>query len=147
MSVPAVAFPDTLYLVPSYSLRASTRFGGLGLVTMLWLAQVQATVHGISHLQATSGLRDHAVPHTALCQKCAAMAQVGVAATSSATAALIASDGHYAVNGHVSPNRRNFRPTLGTPQEIRRRPDASAVADPLQDSSNGLILPRRAHRS
>jgi hypothetical protein len=50
------------------------------LVAIFWIAQVQGTVHGISHLGRAASVSDRAtVPHAVLCVECAAFAQAGAA--------------------------------------------------------------------
>ncbi len=52
----------------------------LFLAAIFWMAQLQASVHGIGHLNAPVGVSDHAtVPHSVLCGECAAFAQAGAA--------------------------------------------------------------------
>lgn len=47
---------------------------------LLWVAQMQGVVHGISHLGGDqAGMRDIAAAHTLVCPDCAAYAQAGAA--------------------------------------------------------------------
>jgi hypothetical protein len=50
------------------------------LVAIFWIAQVQGTVHGISHVGGAPSVSDRATaPHIVLCVECAAFAQAGAA--------------------------------------------------------------------
>jgi hypothetical protein len=50
------------------------------LVAIFWIAQVQGTVHAISHLSTSAGVSDRAtVPHSLLCVECAGLSQAGAA--------------------------------------------------------------------
>jgi hypothetical protein len=50
------------------------------LVAIFWIAQLQGTVHGITHVGGAASVSDRAtVPHIALCVECAAFAQAGAA--------------------------------------------------------------------
>jgi hypothetical protein len=50
------------------------------LIAIFWIAQVQGTVHGISHVGGDPSVSDRATaPHIVLCVECAAFAQAGAA--------------------------------------------------------------------
>jgi len=50
------------------------------LAAIFWIAQVQGTVHAVSHLGGAGGVSDRAtVPHSVLCLECAAVSQAGAA--------------------------------------------------------------------
>jgi hypothetical protein len=61
------------------------------LVAIFWIAQVQATVHSIGHLNQAQGVSDRATaPHSVLCIECAAFAQAGAVPVAAPPAAAIA---------------------------------------------------------
>jgi hypothetical protein len=51
----------------------------VALTLLFWIAQIQGTMHGISHLGGDSRLHDRPVPHALVCSDCAAHAQAGAA--------------------------------------------------------------------
>jgi hypothetical protein len=62
------------------------------LAAIFWIAQVQGTVHGISHLGGPAGASDQGpVPHSIVCGECAALAQAGAAPILALPAAAFAS--------------------------------------------------------
>jgi hypothetical protein len=66
------------------------------LAAIFWIAQVQGTVHGISHLTGSADASDHvSAPHGVLCAECAAFAQAGAAPILALPAAgpVVAADG------------------------------------------------------
>jgi hypothetical protein len=60
-------------------MRPSAKLLSIALVALFWTAQIQATAHGIAHIQTGSGLQDQAPTHSLLCADCAAFAQAGAA--------------------------------------------------------------------
>ena len=58
-------------------MRPSARLLSITLVALFWTAQIQATAHGIAHIQAGSGLQDQAPTHSLLCAECAAFGYEG----------------------------------------------------------------------
>ena len=66
-------------------MRRSPIVRSLLLAALLWLAQMQGVVHGISHLGTPGGGRELVGgTHTVVCSDCAAYAQAGVAPLSTA---------------------------------------------------------------
>jgi hypothetical protein len=62
------------------------------LVAIFWIAQVQGTVHAISHLNTPVRVsNDAAFPHSLLCVECAGLAQAGAAPVLSLPATFVAS--------------------------------------------------------
>jgi hypothetical protein len=51
----------------------------IALTVFFWIAQVQGTLHGISHLGRDAGMHDRPVPHAVVCSDCAGYAQAGAA--------------------------------------------------------------------
>jgi hypothetical protein len=51
----------------------------IALTVFFWTAQVQGTLHGISHLGRDSGMHDQPVPHAVVCSDCVGYAQAGAA--------------------------------------------------------------------
>jgi len=49
------------------------------LTLFFWIAQIQGTLHGISHLGRDAGLHDQPVPHAVVCGDCVGYAQAGAA--------------------------------------------------------------------
>jgi hypothetical protein len=49
------------------------------LTLFFWIAQVQGTLHGISHLGSDAGMHDRPVPHALVCSDCIGFAQAGAA--------------------------------------------------------------------
>ena len=56
---------------------------------LLWLAQMQGVMHGISHLGGSSDGRDLNAAHAVVCADCAAYAQAGAAPVPVAPATLL----------------------------------------------------------
>jgi len=91
----------------------------VALTLLFWIAQIQGTLHGISHLGADSRLHDRPVPHALVCSDCVAHAQAGAAplptpvnaallvladsAPSTAPCALSASDPAYNYQSRAPP--------------------------------------------
>ncbi len=68
-------------------MRRIRQFAPALLLAVFWLAQVQGTVHAISHLGAAAGISDRAtIPHSVLCIECAAFAQAGAGPVAAAPA-------------------------------------------------------------
>jgi hypothetical protein len=51
----------------------------VALIALFWIAQIQAAVHGISHLQFRAELHDQTQPHSLLCTDCVGYSQAGAA--------------------------------------------------------------------
>ena len=61
-------------------LRRLRHFAPILLAAIFWIAQVQGTAHGISHLADPAGASGHVtLPHNVLCGECVAFAQAGAA--------------------------------------------------------------------
>jgi len=61
-------------------MRRIRQFAPVLLAAIFWIAQVQGTVHGISHLAGSAGAADQgSAPHSVVCGDCAAFAQAGAA--------------------------------------------------------------------
>ena len=51
----------------------------VALTLLFWIAQVQGTLHGISHLDRDAGMHDRPAPHAVVCSDCVGYAQAGAA--------------------------------------------------------------------
>jgi hypothetical protein len=51
----------------------------VALTLFFWIAQVQGTLHGISHLGRDAGMHDQPAPHAVVCSDCVGYAQAGAA--------------------------------------------------------------------
>jgi hypothetical protein len=75
-----VAGPGTdLKRRPPSDMRRNAPLKALLFAALLWLAQMQGVMHGISHLGGSSDGRDLNAAHAVVCADCAAYAQAGAA--------------------------------------------------------------------
>jgi hypothetical protein len=51
----------------------------IALTLFFWIAQIQGTLHGISHLGRDTGMHERPVPHALVCSDCVGFAQAGAA--------------------------------------------------------------------
>jgi hypothetical protein len=71
---------SAVVLRPQVLMRRIRKLAPALLVAIFWIAQVQGTVHGISHMGGAASVSDRStVPHVVFCVECAAFAQAGAA--------------------------------------------------------------------
>ena len=63
-------------------MRASAKLLSIAVIALFWVAQIQAAVHGISHLRLHAEFQDQAPAHSLLCADCVGYSQAGAAPVS-----------------------------------------------------------------